>query len=193
MGQRTAKFQSVTGGLMRTGKPATVAYSHVIRYFGFISHETDSVKTKHTHTFYFKLDTPITELGIRVFSPIPVDVFPNQGDIVSDAYLSVEKQDTLFFHPNMDLSLYSGSGNPENYTLNTDSLNWTVLASDDLTGKPHSKRDQSLIRLYDPKNPYTKNVKAGIYRINLIAIDPGGIFLMEIGSLSDFPVLKLIQ
>ncbi len=194
--QRLDRFGSVSSGLYRNGKPAGIAYQQYIRYFGFVSLPDNAQEYpagRVVSRLFFSLTDSVTELGLRVLSPVPQMAFPDKGDLVSENYFPNEKDKARFFNP--QLRLYLARPNPQLPAGQAE--DWILLAENDnsreLPMQPDGKYGNSLIRLYDKKDPLKKSIAAGTYKIELWNADStlcSGSYIVEAGCISDLPVMK---
>ena len=194
--QRLDRFGSVSSGLYRNGKPAGIAYQQYIRYFGFISEPTDVQDHPVRRTIgrlYFILTDSVTELGLRILSPVPQMAFPDKGDHVSENYFLNEKDKARFFNP--QLRLYLARPNPQLPAGQAEE--WILLAENDnsreLPMQPDGKYGNALLRLYDKKDPSKKSIAAGTYKIELLNADSttcSGSYIIEAGCTSELRVMK---
>jgi len=199
-GQRLDRFGSVTGsaGNEKTGK---AAYGDIRSYYDCMHADTvrASDSTRQTTTIYFSLAADVTEIGIRVISPVPSYAFAGKNDFVSTSYMSC-KNDTpqLYFDPVIRLLYSDLSYQEEPLKQAHENIRWKLISqnnnSEELQPQPSGKRNNALLRVYNHKKPEEKINKAGYYRIDISATDsipvPGS-FILQVGCISDIRLLKL--
>lgn len=198
-GQRLERFASVTSGLSRNGKPAGIAYPATIRYFGYFPSGDDTLKilsTDSSLSVYFRLSGDVSELGLRVFSPVPGLVFPDRGDEVPDYYYLFEKDKGHFFKP--VLRLYKAEPDPASPGHSVTA--WKVITppanSQERPTQTDGRNNQTVIRWYDKKNPSNKIIQEGLYKIELLQDDTllqPGTFIIDVGCITEIQVLKWVH
>jgi hypothetical protein len=193
--QRLGKFSSVTGRMERNGSIVEAAYPDQANYFGYIL--PDSAWTKPSKSYlFFRLNSDVTELGIRILSPVPELVSPDKGDLASEKYLANEKKKSTGFTPKFRLNrqntpLQDSPGS----VLNTPG--WKLISKNDtLQAAREGSSRQAVVRLYDEKNKNDKTIQAGLYMIEITPSDTTfryGSFLVQIGTTSEIKSVILSE
>lgn len=193
--QRLDKFTAKTGSMNRNGKIIALPYSDCITYFGFFHPDTTATtnpKKNNCIKLYLNLLEDINEIGIRIISPVPENFFPDKGDQLSASYTFHENEKFNYFDP--FIKLYKAD------TINPSFVNWILISENDNhneTGaQPSGKKNNALIRIFDPENTTLKTVLKGLYKIEILSVDSfpkSGSFILQTCNTSFNRIIKLSE
>src|SRR5689334_5565855 len=99
--QRLDPFTSESGKVAFKGKMERVPYEHTAGYYDFLPPEQDPdtvIDGMPFHFLYFRIPVEVTEIGVRMISPVPDNTFGGVGDFVTPSYES-NKKSKVFFDP----------------------------------------------------------------------------------------------
>jgi len=166
-------------------------YSKTCSFYDFLpeGNSADSTIDRQAYYFlYFELPFDVSEIGVRLISPVPSYSFAEAGDKVTDAFEN-NKKSTEYFNPWIALEK----------RVTTDSTGtelpfpiWQIFAknddSEELISQPSGSNSNSLVRVYF--ETYT----SGIYRIRFKASQKRiaeGSYLVQIGTTPGVKRLKV--
>lgn len=190
--QRLDPFLSETGKLQGRGEQMeSLAYPHVAGYYDYLDADqlADTVIAGNPYHFlYFRIPFDVSEIGIRMFSPVPANVFADVGDFETPAFES-NRKNNLFFDPSIVLEQWQVL--PDDSTGKTRS-GWKAIGKNDnsteLLSQPSGKFNNALLRIHS--GPYP----SGIYRLRFADLKnkvPEGTFLLQFGTIPGIKRLKV--
>ena len=163
-------------------------------YFEYIGDENTFLQTekgKEIYTLYFFIEDTLTELGIRVLSPVPELTSPNKGHLVTEDFYTSKNKSKGF---NSLLSI-SKADEPEKrmelLQFNKEPT-WKVIGEND-DSKEMDNPENSLIRIVNGKNNIF--LWPGLYRIQISAPDKKeliGSFLLQTGTIPAVQLSPLV-
>ena len=175
--QRTEPFSASAAKGRLTGTP----YEYSQSYFEFIDSKNEFVKSindSDQYILYFFIDDSLTELGIRVLSPIPGLTTPNKGNIATASYEAHSNELTKGFDANITLYKADGAANRSLLILDDRNYTWKLIAENDKNSE-----------LRDNKNPLIRlentSIDAGLYMLSINSHSLKklkGSFLLQIGT-----------
>lgn len=187
--QRLSPFQAKTLNIPEA-HGERLPYERTTSFFDFLN-DTDPYNTivsgQPAVYIYLYLPSDITELGIRIISPVPELFFADRGDIETDQFSALSPvQRNSWFDPGMRLEKISLDSN-NNFSDVT--LLDSNSESREVPALPNSKFENPLIRLT------ADTIKAGYYRITLINEKPethkNGSFVIQIGTVPKVKGIKI--
>ena len=147
---------------------------------------------KEFYTLYFFIEDTLTELGIRVLSPVPELTSPNKGHLVTEDFYTSKNKSKGF---NSLLSI-SKADEPEKrmelLQFNQEPT-WKVIGEND-DSKEMDNPENSLIRIVNGKNNIF--LWPGLYRIQISAPDKKeliGSFLLQTGIIPAIQLSPLVS
>ncbi len=156
-------------------------YDYTQSYFEFIGDKNPFIKQVNdsdNYVIYFFLDDSLSELGIRVLSPIPPLTTPNKGNIATDEYSMHSTELNKGFDAHIALFRAVGNHKREELNLADDRYEWLTIAEND-----------NNYEMRDYKNPLLRienaSIPAGLYMISIGSREYKklkGSFLLQIGS-----------
>lgn len=196
--QRLDRFSSVTASFSRSDKVAKMAFPEIKTYFGYLPLDSNQTTNQGKRiSLYLSLETDIKEIGIRVISPVPENIFPNKNEMVSDQYQFFQQDKKSFFDPVIKVFKASEFTTGDH---GSKTVSWSVFAENDnsfeLFPQPSGKQNNALIRKYDQHKTDSLFCKKGFYRIDIFPADTvmtSGSFIMQVGTTSEIPVIRLSE
>jgi len=187
--------------LDRFGDANRFSYNKIVTYFGYADSlmKPDEVHndTGYYH-MYFWLSDSVSEIAVRMISPVPVVVMPDRGDIVSENYYEHEKDKTDYFDTWFSLDRAEEIKEQGNIAV-TKNTRWLQLGynddSSELFPQPSGNRYNSLMRIKSKHDIPGKTITAGLYRIRFTSYKKGkvkGSYLIQVGTTELLP-LKLVK
>lgn len=156
-------------------------YDYTQSYFEFIDNHNAFVKQVNDsdrYVIYFFLDDSLSELGVRVLSPIPPLTTPNKGNIATDDYSLHANELNKGFDAVIALFRATGTHSRNDLNLADENYSWFQIAFND---NNYENRDYKnpLLRLENTSIP------AGLYMLTIGSREfkkLRGSFLLQIGS-----------
>jgi hypothetical protein len=189
-GQRLSPFLSATLNAEEPGGEQ-VPFENTISYFDYIDFQSkpDTIlEGKSVYYRYFILPSDLTEIGIRLISPVPELFFANRGDIESETFQSLSKEKRTEWFDSAIKIEYLSPETGKNIILDT--LRSQNSCSKDVPFLPDGKYGNPQIRLIDPKIP------GGIYRVSVIVEKQpkafsGGSIALQIGTVPGIKGIRI--
>lgn len=181
--QRLEQFGSDSGKRESGGITHRIPYEKVISYFDFIDKDhsqLSSHKGQEEITFYFYLEDSLTELGLRVLSPVPELVTPKKGNYATNAFLDSSKNKNIGFDPVLKIKRSKSFVEKADLGRKDFIPDWVLLGENDNQNEMFRK-EYALIRLVATAD---QNVLCpGLYCITITASKESlrGSFLLQIG------------
>lgn len=180
--QRLEKFTAETPDPLVPNRK--VIYETTRGYFDYIL-EKDSVAYQ---VLYLWVPDTITELGVRVISPVNELTSPNRGDIASAGYELNHKDDSTYFDPVVTVEYAPGIVSVKDYISKQSITRWRMLGSNDnspeLFQQPDGKKHNALLRLMTASKTQPLKLFPGLYRVKISASENGilkGSYLFQAG------------
>ncbi|MFN0190318.1 MAG: LipL32 family surface lipoprotein [Bacteroidia bacterium] len=183
--QRLAPFGSETNKREYGERINRSPYDASVSYFECIDSVNSFVvkeNEKAFYTLYFFIDDTLTELGIRVLSPLPELTSPNKGHFATENFYTSKNKSKGF---NSFLSISKADGlEKRNELLNYKAEpTWKLMGEND-DSKEMENQENSLIRLINGKNNVF--LWPGLYRIQISTSEKKeliGSFLLQTGTI----------
>ena len=207
--QRLGVFSAETGKYINSlGQEKRYPYTSVINYFGFIDSTwvpTDTLISttkgnlldRKVYSLCFNLPDTVHEIGLRMISPVPSEVYPGAGDIVEKGFYDYRKIHHTYFDPCIHLD--------QEYNIiyivspDSEQVSWYRMIigdndnSDEVFVQPSGKKNNSLLRILSDS---TTNLNPGNYRV-LISFPENqkieGSFILQLGSTVTLPKMKIYR
>ncbi len=190
--QKLDKFGADLGKKSMMGKEIRVPYTDLTSYFGFIKPgaKPDEVKGgKKMYYVYVWIPIAAPEIGIRMISPAPESMKPNDKDYVTADYTANASDTKSFFDTWITFERAEGVLKIEDAAAKAKTAKWTSIETNDdsseMPAQPSGSKYNSLMRITsDISNP-TKSLVMGLYRIGFTTYKTGevqGSFLAQIGA-----------
>ena len=177
-------------------------YKPVITYFGYINSETIPDETINGKTFYylyFKIADTVPEIGVRIISPVPVVVMPDEGDLVAENYYDNEHDKNNYFDTWVAIER-AMDVKPEHFSKPDSTIKWLQLGfnddSQELFPQPNGKYYNSLLRIKTKPDDATKIFPPGLYRIRFSDnknMQMKGGFVVQLGTTTKTFKLRLVK
>lgn len=177
-------------------KEVRAPYLSVTNYYGYIKtgSEPDAViNGKKMYFLYLWIPLAIPELGVRMISPIPKSMNPEEGDFVGADFTANAQERSNYFDTWITLEradmvvTVEGIANAGNET-------WTQYGVNDDSGEmpsqPSGSFYNSLMRISSDTNNPQKALVRGLYRIGFTTYKTGevqGSFLAQLGATLKLP------
>ena len=193
--QRLAPFGSETNKREYGERVNRNPYDASLSYFEYI----DSVNAfvvnengKEFYTLYFFIEDTLTELGIRVLSPLPELTSPNKGHLATEDFYNSKNKNKGF---NSFLSISKADGlEKRNELLNYKAEpTWKLIGEND-DSKEMDNPENSLIRIVNGKNNIF--LWPGLYRIQISTSEKKdliGSFLLQTGTIPAVQLSPLVS
>ncbi len=177
------------------GKEVRAPYTSVASYYGFVEPgaKPDAVVDgKNFYYLYLWIPAVAPELGVRMMSPVPADVTPEEGDFKAASWDSAGANDAKtaknYFDTYITFERHATILTPEAVSSGTrkiaEASQWMTLESNDDTSElptqPSGSAYNSLLRVTDA----TKLLR-GLYRIGFTTYKVGdvqGTFVAQVGA-----------
>jgi hypothetical protein len=144
-------------------------------------------KGKEFYTLYFFIEDTLTELGIRVLSPVPELTSPNKGHLATEDFYN-SKNKNKGFNSLLRISKADGLEKRNELINHSTELSWKLMGEND-DSKEMENPENSLIRIVNGKNNIF--LWPGLYRIQISTSEKEeliGSFLLQTGTI---PAVKL--
>ncbi|HEY0092062.1 MAG TPA: Lipl32 family lipoprotein [Flavobacterium sp.] len=190
--QKLDKFGAEMGKKSMMGKEIRVPYTDVSNYFGYIKpgSKPDEVKGgKKMYYVYVWIPVAAPEIGIRMISPVPENLKPNEKDHVSPDYVANITDTKSYFDTWVTFERAMDVLKLEDVAAKAKNAKWTSIESNDdsseLPAQPSGSKYNSLMRITSEVSNPTKALVMGLYRIGFTTYKTGevqGSFIAQIGA-----------
>jgi hypothetical protein len=190
--QKLDKFGADLAKKNVMGKEIRVPYTDLTNYFGFIKPGSapDEVKGgKKMYYVYVWIPVAAPEIGIRMISPAPDSVKPNDNDYKSADYIANAADTKSFFDTWITFEKAQGIMKIEDVAAKAKTASWTTIETNDDSGdmpaQSSGSKYNSLMRITSEVSNPTKAIVMGLYRIGFTTYKTGevqGSFLAQIGA-----------
>jgi hypothetical protein len=162
--QRLSPFESVTLNMQQNQEERQIPYEKTVSFFGYISDschaDSDAYEDKPVYYHYFFCPAMLSELGIRLISPVPELFFADRGDIESEEFISKNQSEkATWFDAAIRLEKIDINTTDQSESGKIIAINYK---SKDVPGLPNGKSENPLIRIIND------TVSEGFYRIAVI-------------------------
>lgn len=199
--QKLDKFGADLGKKSVMGKEVRVPYTDLISYYGYIKPgATPDAKVGGKNYYYLYLWIPAVapEVGVRMISPIPASMSPEETDFVGADYKANEAERTNYFDTWITLEKASGVTKPEDIVAKGASASWNSFGvnddSSEMPGQPSGSKYNSLMRVTSETSDPLKSLTVGLYRVGFTTFKTGevqGGFLAQVGAPVKLPGVKI--
>ncbi|MBK5286214.1 MAG: hypothetical protein JJE25_12515 [Bacteroidia bacterium] len=178
-----------------------IAYSVIKTLYGIIpTKNIESHVVKDTVNYYVYLWIPdsVSEISVRLISPVPRFVSPNKGESITEDYLDPPATSyKKYFVPEFRLEKSINATAAED--VFSKSLLWKIIEKSRNSSDNFAQQSEiingALLRVF---NNAKKNIRltAGLYRIQFSAQkekNPEGTFLLQVGIPQMIPAMKLFR
>lgn len=195
--QRLAPFGSETNKrdygerINRSPYDATVSYFECIDSGNaFVEKENE----KEFYTLYFFIEDSLSELGVRVLSPVPELTSPNKGHFATEEFYT-SKNRNKGFNSFVSLNKAIEIKNRNDLTVFKKEPDWQLIGEND-DSKEMDNPKNSLFRIVNGKNNIY--LSPGLYRIRISSSEKDkesliGSFLLQMGAIPAAPLSPLVS
>ena len=193
--QRLSLFGSETNKRVYGEQVNRNPYDASLSYFECI----DSVNAfvvnengKEFYTLYFFIEDSLTELGIRVLSPVPELTSPNKGHLATEDFYN-SKNKSKGFNSFLSISKAVGLEKRNELLQFKDEPTWKLMGEND-DSKEMENPENSLIRIVNGKNNIF--LWPGLYRIQISTSNKKeliGSFLLQTGIIPTIQLSPLVS
>lgn len=195
--QRLAPFGSETNTreygerINRSPYDATVSYFECIDSGNaFVVKENE----KEFYTLYFFIDDTLSEIGVRVLSPVPALTSPNKGHIATEEFY-ISKNRNKGFNSWVSLNKAIAIINRNDLPVFKKEPDWLLIGEND-DSKEMDNPKNSLFRIVNGKNNIY--LSPGLYRIRISSSEKDkekliGSFLLQMGTIPAVQLSPLVS
>ena len=201
--QKLDKFGADMGKKSVMGKEVRVPYTDLISYYGYIKPgATPDAKVGGKNYYYLYVWIPAVapEIGIRMISPVPDKMAPEETDFVAADYTENAGDKTNYFDTWITLERASGVTKPEEIVSKGGSASWNSFGvnddSSEMPAQPSGSKYNSLMRVTSETSDPLKSLVVGLYRIGFTTFKTGevqGGFLAQVGAPVKLPGVKIAK
>ncbi len=201
--QKLDKFGADLGKKSVMGKEVRVPYTDVISYYGYIAQGAKPDEMRDGKKFYYLyLWIPVAapEVGVRMISPVPDKMAPEEGDFKSPDYDKNVSDKTNYFDTWITLEKASGITSIEEISAKASGAKWNTYEQNDDSGEmpaqPSGSKYNSLMRITSSTSDPLKSLTIGLYRIGFTTYKVGevqGSFLAQVGAPVKIPGVMIAK
>ena len=201
--QKLDKFGADMGKKSVMGKEVRVPYTDLISYYGYIKPgATPDAKVDGKNYYYLYVWIPAVapEIGIRMISPVPDKMAPEETDFVAADYTANAGDKTNYFDTWITLERAGGVTKPEEIVSKGASASWNSFGvnddSSEMPAQPSGSKYNSLMRVTSETSDPLKSLVVGLYRIGFTTFKTGevqGGFLAQVGAPVKLPGVKIAK
>ncbi len=201
--QKLDKFTADFGKKSVMGKEVRLPYSDVISYYGFVAQGANPDEMRDGKKFYYLyiwISVAAPELGVRMVSPVPDKMGPEEGDFKSPDFDKNIADKKSYFDTWITLEKASGINSVDDIAAKAASAKWNTYEQNDDSGEmpaqPSGSKYNSLMRITSSASDPLKSLTLGLYRIGFTTYKVGevqGSFLAQIGSPVKIPGVKVAK
>ncbi|HXA02335.1 MAG TPA: LipL32 family surface lipoprotein [Cytophagaceae bacterium] len=199
--QKLEKFGMEAGKKAVMGKEIRAPYTDLISYFGYVKPGAAPDETKNGKKMYYLyiwIPAVAPEIGIRMVSPVPTGMKPDEKvDFIGADYKANEADKTNYFDTWIILEKAKGITSSADIAKGK-TAEWTSIETNDDSGElpanPSGSKYNSLMRVTSEVNNPLKALTAGLYRIGFTTYKVGevqGSFLAQVGAPVKLPGVGL--
>jgi hypothetical protein len=189
--QKLGKFGADMGMKSAMGKEIRIPYTDVSNYYGYVKEGAEPDETRDGKKYYYLylwIPAAAPELGIRMISPVPSDMKPEETDFIGADYKANESDTKSYFDTWITLERAEGITKADDIAKGK-SASWNSFGSNDDSGElpaqPSGNKYNSLMRFTSEASNPTKALVVGLYRIGFTTYKVGevqGGFLAQVGA-----------
>lgn len=189
--QKLEKFTADLGKKVVLGKEVRLPYTAVNSYYGYIMPGSNPDEVRDGKKFYYLyiwIPVAAPELGIRMVSPIPKGMVPEDGDFIGANYKENVNETSNYFDTWITLERADGILKVEDI-MNASTATWNSYGYNDDSGEmpsqPSGSKYNSLMRISSDVNDPLKALVVGLYRVGFTTYKTGevqGGFVAQLGA-----------
>lgn len=190
--QKLDKFTADLGKKSVMGKEVRIPYTDVISYYSYIKTGTkpDEVRDgKNFFYLYIWIPVAAPEIGVRMVSPVPEKMSPENEDFVSQDYTDNKSDNKSYFDTWISFERANGIVSADQILSKAGSVSWLNLGQNDDSGEmpaqPSGSKYNSMMRITSDVSDPLKSLVIGLYRIGFTTYKVGevqGSFLAQVGA-----------
>jgi hypothetical protein len=199
--QKLEKFGMDAGKKAVMGKEIRVPYTDLISYYGYVKPGAAPDETKNGKKMYYLylwIPAVAPEIGIRMVSPVPTGMKPDEKvDFIGADYKANEADKTNYFDTWITLEKAKGITSTADIAKGK-AAEWNAIESNDDSGElpaqPSGSKYNSLMRITSEASNPLKALTVGLYRVGFTTYKVGevqGSFLAQIGAPVKLPGVGL--
>lgn len=199
--QKLAKFGADLEKKEVMGKEIRIPYTDLLSYYGYIRPGVapDEVRDgKKYYYIYVWIPIAAPEIGVRMVSPVPDKLSPEEKDIVTQTYKDNITEKTSYFDTWVSLERATDVLKLEDVITKGKTTKWVIYGQNDDSGElpaqPSGNKYNSVLRVTSEVSNPTKALVMGLYRIGFTTYKKGevqGSFLAQVGSPIKLPGVKM--
>lgn len=199
--QKLDKFGADLGKKSVMGKDIRVPYTDVVTYYGYVAPGAapDEVRDgKKYYYIYVWIPLAAPELGVRMASPVPEKMSPEEKDIQSKAYTEHKDDKTNFFDTWVTLERATDVMSLSDVATKGKTTKWMSYGSNDDSGEmpaqPSGSKYNSLMRVTSEASDPTKALVMGLYRVGFTTYKKGevsGSFVAQVAAPVKLPGVQV--
>lgn len=201
--QKLDKFGADLGKKSAMGKEIRIPYTDIISYYGYIAPGAAPDEMRDGKKFYYLyiwISVAAPEVGVRMISPVPEKMSPEEGDFKSSDYDANTSDKTNYFDTWIVLEKASGITSIEDISAKIAGAKWNTYDQNDDSGEmpaqPSGNKYNSLMRITSSTSDPLKSLTIGLYRIGFTTYKTGevqGSFLAQIGAPVKIPGIMVAK
>jgi len=201
--QKLDKFGADLGKKSVMGKEIRIPYTDLISYYGYIQpgSKPDEVRDgKNFYYLYLWISVAAPEIGVRMISPVPDKMAPEESDFKSPEFDKNTSDKTNYFDTWISLEKAGGITDITEISSKIGSVKWNMYEQNDDSGEmpaqPSGSKYNSLMRITSSTSDPLKSLTIGLYRIGFTTYKTGdvkGSFLAQIGAPVKIPGVMIAK
>ncbi|OFX34190.1 MAG: hypothetical protein A2X08_03545 [Bacteroidetes bacterium GWA2_32_17] len=201
--QKLDKFTTDLGKKSVMGKEVRVPYTDLISYYGYIAQGAKPDEMRDGKKFYYLylwISVAAPEVGVRMISPVPDKMVPEETDFKGSDYDQNKTDKTSYFDTWITLEKASGITSIEEISSKASGAKWNSYEQNDDSGEmpaqPSGSKYNSLMRITSSTSDPLKSLTIGLYRIGFTTYKTGevqGSFLAQVGSPVKIPGVMIAK
>ncbi|MBI5541567.1 MAG: hypothetical protein HY951_16015 [Bacteroidia bacterium] len=201
--QKLDKFGADLGKKSVMGKEVRLPYTDIISYYGYIAKGATPDETKDGKKYYYLylwVSVAAPEIGVRMISPVPAKMIPEEGDFKSADYDKNTSDVSNYFDTWISLEKASGITSIDDISSKISGAKWNLFDQNDDSGEmpaqPSGSKYNSLMRITSSTADPLKSLTIGLYRIGFTTYKTGevqGSFLAQIGAPVKIPGIMIAK
>lgn len=201
--QKLDKFGADLGKKSVMNKEVRIPYTSMISYYGYIASDASPDEVRDGKKFYYLyiwISAAAPEIGVRMISPVPAKMAPEEGDFKSPDYDANVSDNTSYFDTWITLEKAAGITSIEDISTKLTGAKWNTFEQNDDSGEmpaqPSGNKYNSLMRITSNTSDPLKSLTIGLYRIGFTTYKTGevkGSFLAQIGAPIKIPGVMIAK